>query len=801
MDPPRTADACIGRRHEAAQVRALLGRGRLVTLTGPGGVGKTRLAALAAARTGPAFAGGVVFVDLTELRDGALLPDLVAARLGLRDRSGRSVLRLVVNRLAERPHLLVLDNCEHVVDAAGAFASSVLAGCPRTALLGTSRQSLGVAGEQLFQVLPFEVPPVASSPGDLARSDAVRLLVERASAVRPGFALTPENSAAIGRICRRLDGLPLAIELAAASLRSLSPRQLADRLARLPLPTDDSRLRTAVDWSYSLCSPVERAVWRRASVFAGSFDLPAAEQVCAGPGVAREELLDALDGLLDKSVLLGEEHGDVVRYRMLETIRRRGRELLDDAGERTPVSRGHRDWIDGLTAKADARWAGPGQPALIATLDSARADLRGALEWSLTEPGEAGAVLRIASRLDEYWAFSGRSAECRRWLDRALDATPSDHPDRPRALAFCALHAAWTADLNAAAARLAEAERLTVGTDEALLGYVRAHAAHVGSDERAASLAAGAAAAFRARGDVRRELHPLWILGMCGDDAALRRMLGLCESLGETRYRAMARLGLARLEVEHGDAAVAEDLARAALRDHLTLGAGAGTASVLDVLAWIADRTGDHVRAATLFGTADAPGRAIEPAPEVAGSGPRRVHRASTLAALGPDRFDQAFAAGRGMSPEAAARFALGADGPAADARPGSLTRRQWQVAGMVAEGLSNRDIAAHLVISQRTADTHVHNILDKLGFRTRAQIAAWFAEQSLSLSQLGPQDAAVLAGEVGDLSGFGGRVGDHARSSAGEGGPSPSGGTGELREIGPVSAHRGGQRPLIRGQ
>ncbi|MQY06266.1 ATP-binding protein [Actinomadura macrotermitis] len=757
MDLPRVATSYVGRRREAAEVRAALRAGQLVTLTGLGGVGKTRLAEAVTAQAARGFAGGAVFIDLTELRDGALLADLVATRSGLHNRSGQPALRLVLNHLRERAALLVLDNCEHVVDEAAAFVSAVLDECPRVAILGTSRQSLGVRGERVLQVQPLAVPPDDADPPltELARYDAVRLLVERASAILPGFALTPDNRAAVVRICRQLDGLPLAIELAAARLRSLSPWQLADRLSRrLPLLTSSPRtaperqrtLRATIDWSFSLCSPTEQAVWRRASVFAGTFDLPAAEEVCAGPGLAPDQVLDAVDGLLDKSVLLREGQGEIVRYRMLETIRERGHELLDAAGERPAVSGRHRDWIDRLTAAADTAWAGPEQLRWIVRLRLEQANLRAALEWSLTEPGEAGAVLRIASRLDEYWTFFGHSLECRQWLDRALAATPADHPDRPRALAFCALHSAWVLDLDGAADRLAEADRLAAGApgelQRALLTYVRALVAQLRTDVSAADLAAEAAAAFRAHGEVRRELHPLWIYGVSsgyrkGEVAegrrALHRMLELCEARGETRYRAMAQFGLAYLEVERGDAGVAEELARASLRNLMKIGAGSGTAYLLDNLAWIADRKGEHARAATLFGAAASLWQAIGSAPEIAVSGPHRAHKASTLAALGGERFTRAFAAGRGMSGEEAARFALdpaGAGEPAAGARPGSLTGRQWQVAGLVAEGLSNRDIAAKLVISQRTADTHVQNILDRLGFRKRAQIAAWFTEQ-----------------------------------------------------------------------
>lgn len=753
MDIPHAATSYVGRRHEVVEVRAALRPGHLITLTGTGGVGKTRLAEAVATRVAREFADGAVFIDLTELRDGAPLPDLVATRLGLHNRSDRPTPQVVVDSLRERALLLVLDNCEHVVDAAATFAAAVVADCPKVTILATSRQSLGVDGEHVFRIPPLAVPAddVPPSPDELIRHDSVRLFVERAMAAAAGFELTAENADAVVAICRALDGLPLAIELAAARLRSLSPWQIADRLTRvLPLLTSTSRtaperqrtLQATIDWSFALCSPAEQAVWQRASVFAGTFDLPAAERVCAAADLPAEDVLNAVDGLLDKSVLVRDDHGEIARYRMLETLREHGRSLLDEQGDTVRVLREHRDWIDQLTATADAEWVSPNQVPWIKRLGREQGNLRAALEWSITEPGEAGAALRIASRLDEYWTAYGHSMECRQRLDRALAATPADHPDRPRALAACALHAVWHLDFDGADRLLAEADRMADDLGEqfrASLTYVRALAAQMRTDPRAADLAAEAAAVFRAHGDVRRELHPLWIHGVSkgyrGGDmeagrAALHRMLELCAAHGETRYRSMAEFGLAFLEVELGDVAVADDFARKAMRGATSIGERTGTAYLLDALAWIADRMGDHVRAATLFGAAGKVWQAVGSAPEVAVSGPHRAHKANTLSALGDERFTRAYTAGRAMTSEEAARFALGEPEPDEGARPELLTRRQWEVAELVAAGLSNRHIAAKLVISERTADTHIQNILTKLDLHNRAHIAAWFTER-----------------------------------------------------------------------
>ncbi|MFE0024184.1 LuxR C-terminal-related transcriptional regulator [Amycolatopsis sp. NPDC059021] len=749
MGLPGVVTGLIGRRRETAEVRSRLGPGRVLTLVGPGGVGKTRLA-VAVAGAVRDRAGETVFVGLAELRDGALLPTLVADRLGLQDRSGQPARRVVLDHLRDREAVLVLDNCEHVVEACAEFVAAVLAECPRVALLATSRQSLGVAGENLVRVAPLPVPAddVAWTPAALAQYDGIRLFTERATAVLPTFRITDANCADVVRVCRRLDGLPLAIELAATRIRSLSPKQLAERLTRrLPLLTTAPRtaperqqtLRAAVGWSHELCSPAEQAVWARASVFAGSFDLDAAEEVCGGSDVPAAEVLDAIDGLVDKSVLIREgDQADVVRYRMLETLREYGQEQLERSGERTRVARLHRDWIDRLTAAADAEWVSSRQLAWIDRLRREHGNLRAALDWSLATPGEAGAALRIAGRLDEYWSLRGSSVEARTWLERALAAAGDDHPGRAHGLAVCALHALWHSDMAAADALLAEAEAL--GGDE----VTRAHRTYVASllalmriEPVTPELAAAAIDVFRAHGEIRRELHPLFIHGTSiaylGDLEAgrrsLRRMMELSEERGESYYRAMALFGITAVEVGYGDIEVADSAARDGLSIAALMHNRLGEAYRLESLAWVADARGEYERAATLFGIAATAWESVGATAEVAVALPHRRHAKSTRKALGADRFAAAFAEGRAMDAGRAMRFALGdAACPSAAVAEDELTKREREIAGFVAKGLSNRDIAAELVVSPRTVDAHVQHILTKLGFRNRAQIAAWVA-------------------------------------------------------------------------
>ncbi|MGW5746667.1 ATP-binding protein [Amycolatopsis sp. NPDC003861] len=730
---PAELTSYVGRRREGAEVRRLLGDARLVTLTGPGGVGKTRLAVRVAADVAAGFPGGVVFAGLAEVRDGALVANVVADRLGLHGRPGLAPDRLVVDHLRPRTVLLVLDNCEHVVGACAEFAATLLAECPHVVVLATSRQSLAVPGEQVLPVPPLEA------------ADAVRLFRDRAARIWPAaLPAGPDSERVLDELCARLDGLPLAIELAAARIRSLSPRQIADRLAdRLGLlrsglpgaPERQQTLRSAIDWSHELCSPAEKEVWARASVFAGSFDLDAAAYVCDVPP---DEVLELVDGLLDKSVLVRRQDDDVVRYRLLESLREYGQERLERSGERERVARRHAEWFDRLTARAEAGWVSGRQQRLLAGLTRDHANLRAALDRSLSTSDEVGVALRIAARPSEYWLLRGLAAEAKSWLTRALALAAPGHPDRGRALCVCALYTLWLGDVGDAERLVAEAEALD---DDPVLHarvlHVRSFVAMLTNRPGSAGLAAETAAAFREHGLVRDELHPLFIHGVSvayrdrnleTAHGALRRMRELTGE-DELFYRAMSLFGEAVVEVEFGDAAAAARAATEALRLDVRLGDLQGRAYRLDTLAWIADRAGEHARAATLFGIAAANWERIGTAPEFAVAIPHGTHIANTRAALGNARFEKAFATGRAMAGDEADRFALDLRAPSPK-QPSPLSGREGEVAQLVARGLTSREIAAALVISPRTAETHIQHILAKLGFGNRAQIAAWVARR-----------------------------------------------------------------------
>ncbi|WP_324187072.1 ATP-binding protein [Actinokineospora alba] len=747
----------FGRRHEIAEARRLLGTVRLVTLTGPGGVGKTRLAGRIAAGAQKQFRDGVTFVELAELRDPALLANLVADRLGLRDQSARAAADTLIEHLRTRSTLLVLDNCEHLVGACADLVDKLIVSCPKLVILATSRQSLSVEGEHLLMVPPLSVPrgEDVRSPDELAKYDAARLFVDRATAVLPSFAVTDENCADLARLCERLEGLPLAIELAAVRCRSMSVRQMVERLSkRLSLLTVGTRtaprrqqtLRAMIDWSYSLCSRPEQLVWERASVFSGTFDLEAAEHVCGGPGVERTQVLDLVDGLLDKSVLVRDEHGGVARFRMLETLREYAQDCLDRAGDRARVSRLHRDWYAGLTARFEAEWHGPRQVAWVDRLRQDHANLRVALDFCVNDPADAVVGLRMATRVDDYWGIRGFHTEARLWLDRALAAAAPDAPQRVAALRMSGWFALLQGDIPTGIDRLTQAGELVAATgdpvQEAYLAHAWGMAALFSGDlTKAAEAFARVLPTFREHGELRGELFTLFIygytLGLAGDPAAGRTMLqeaiDRSTAIGESFWRAWALWGLSQVEITYGDVEAADQAAKEALRLEREFGNRLGEAFSTDLLAWVAQRQGRPVRAAMLLGAASAIWSAIGSSPSLSAvfDQPHREYLELNRQCLGAPAFQKAFAEGSALPSDLAMHYALEEDTsePTADSdRSTLLTKREVEIARLVAEGLTNREIAARLTIAQRTAESHVAHILTKLEFTTRTQIAVWVA-------------------------------------------------------------------------
>ncbi|WP_432168908.1 tetratricopeptide repeat protein [Streptomyces sp. 1222.5] len=439
---PAPATALIGREREMAEIVRSLGCGRLLTLTGAGGCGKTRLALAVAARRGGDFRDGACFVDLAGLAEPDLVPEAVAAALGLPLPPSGGSRQALVAQLTGRELLLVLDNCEHLVDACAALASQVIARCPGVVVLATSREPLRSYGERTFRVPSLGLPDPHRLPSvaELGRFASVRLFTERAAQADPGFRLTDGNAAAVAQICFRLDGMPLALELAAARVHVLAPRQIAERLddALVLLGRGDRRgvtrqetLLATLEWSHRLLDEEERRLFRRLAVFVGGFSLAAAEQVCAD-GADVGAVLDVLDRLADKSLVSVEPRQDEVRYRLLETIRQYAADRLRAAGEAAPTEVRHRRFYLALAESWD-REPPAGVPAATSLeLEADHGNLRAALRSLLRD--EPDGALRLAVALRSFWAERGLLAEGRRWLEDALAAAPEPSPQRARAL-------------------------------------------------------------------------------------------------------------------------------------------------------------------------------------------------------------------------------------------------------------------------------------------------------------------------------------------------------------------------------
>ncbi|MET7475165.1 LuxR C-terminal-related transcriptional regulator [Streptomyces sp. NPDC005648] len=791
---PVETTSFVDRRGEQAEGRELLARARLVTLTGPGGVGKTRLAARIAARVERGFPDGVRLVQLAGLHDPALVPVAAADALGLYDHSSRPPLAALVEQVRDRRLLLVLDNCEHLLQACADLAAALLRGTTGIRVLATSRHRLGLTEEHLMDVRPLPVPdpdgdlsvcPRSPDGGqtltDAEDYPALALFADRAAAVVPGFRLTDANRASVARLCRRLDGLPLAIELAAVRMRVLGVDELLERLddryrlltagSTAALPRHQT-LRAAVDWSHELCTEQEQLVWARASVLAGGFDTATAEAVCAddepsemgvppagGWGRVRShEVLEAVAGLVDKSVFGREQGPDGVRFRLLDTLRHYGLDRLRRLpGEEAAARRRQRDWMQRRATECERAWFGPGQPEIVARLRADQDNLRAALDHGLTTPGEALAALRLAGTLWFHWHACGAPREGRYWLERALTACPEPTRERARALWIAGLLAGSQEDLTSGRLRAEEARDLARSLgDEA----EAAHAEYViGVLRLFDNDVLGALEHFRAtvaRGPVPGQhlsLHgldrvelacALSFLGRPEEAVAVcAETRRLCEEHGEEWVLSYVLRMLALAHSVRGDWDGAESHARDALRRKLAVRDVIGIGLTLDLLAQTAARRGAHERAAVLLGGADRVWADVDRdrwGSEELGA-TRRDSETRARRAVGAAAFERAYARGGALGLDGTVGYAVD-DTPDTGRRPAGrresprtpgihLTRRESEVAQLVAQGLANQQIADRLVIARRTAEGHVERILGKLGFSNRSQIAAWVAAQS----------------------------------------------------------------------
>ncbi|MEV5711384.1 LuxR C-terminal-related transcriptional regulator [Actinoallomurus sp. NPDC052274] len=758
---PAERTSFVGRRREVAEVKRILADARVVTLTGPGGVGKTRLASRVALTVGRAFPDGVWLVDLAALQSQGMLARAVIEALGIRDRSARAALDVLAEHLRNKRALLILDNCEHVVDECAAVTRTVQLSAPDLRILATSRQSLSVPGEQLLEVPPLAMPG-STGAGDRGRSlerfEAVRLFAERGADVSPGFAVTDANGDAVVEICRRLDGIPLAIELAAAQLRILSlDRLLVDLEDRFELLTGSGRplprhrtLRALIDWSYDLCTAEERLLWARLSIFAGSFDLEAAETVCSGEGIARQEVVDLVGGMVDKSILIPQRHDEVVRYRLLETIRQYGRQKLDESGRSAALRRRHRDHYRRLAGQTRARVAGPDQRSWLLRLGTEHPNLRVALESCYTEPGQARTGLAMAADLMYHWISGVFLGEGRAWLERGLAAEPGPSDVRAHALWTSSVLAVIQGDAPAAETMLRECRSLgdALGDTMALAYTVFCTgmlALGRGDVTSAIPSFEEALRRFRLIGDdmgVVEVLIRLCVAHCLTGDESLATSIGeearaICETRGEHWRKAYVLVVLGAATCRQGDTRRAAELVSEALRINRSLDDPRGVGVDLEVLAWIAVTEGRFQRAARLYGILRSVWEKVGEPPLSGYAYPatyREDSESRTSRAIGEHLFGLELRRGARLDYDDALAYALeeqssGAVPRAEPDRLTPLTRKETQVARMIRKGMSNKEIATALVIAQRTAESHVEHILGKLGLTSRTQIAIWVGE------------------------------------------------------------------------
>ena len=568
---PQQLTTFVGRDDELAEVAKALDEVRIVTLTGVGGVGKTRLAVQAAADLLPNFPGGVWLCELGPLSDPAGVPDVLATTLSVPQRPGETLTESVVAALRDRDTLLVLDNCEHLIAPAARLVDAIARSCPGVRVLATSREGLGLSGERLMLVRSLAVPDDDAGADALVECEAVRLFVDRAADARRGFAATPENATAIAQICRRLDGIPLAIELAAARTRMMAPGEIARRLdERFRLLTGGNRtaverhqtLRAAVDWSYALLDESEQVLLDRLGVFAGGFTLDAAEAVAVDES-ENVDVLDRLGQLVDKSLVVVEDEADgSTRYRLLETIRQYALERLDASGDGDGVRRRHAECYIAFAERVQAAIPGPTDGEWMRAADREMANFRGAFDWA-TGIGDADVALRLAVPLGEFGAPRPRYTIAR-WIERAVDLPAArHHPLRPHAAAWSAQgEISVSGDVAAVAARVAamDAAFEEAGTELTAVAHL-AHAnlaAFTGHPDEAIEHGTKAADLAIASGDLRSAvvysaLLVYTLVGLGQTDTAIERAeqaLALSTEVEIRSAPAEAALGYALSETD-----------------------------------------------------------------------------------------------------------------------------------------------------------------------------------------------------------------------------------------------------------
>jgi non-specific serine/threonine protein kinase len=768
---PHQLTSFVGRRRDVVGVREAMGASRLVTLVGPGGVGKTRLALHVGATAGQSFDDGVWFVDFASLTDSALVPEAIVSALGIRAASVESAAAQLTSFLAERHLLLLLDNCEHVLDGCRGLIESLLAGSSRLSVLATSRESFGIKGEQVVPVLPFDLPQQGEVLDEAAfrRFDSLAFLYDRAKANSPDFRITDENVAAAAELCIQLDGIPLALELAAARLRSLTVGQLLERTrSRFAVLTSGSptapvrqqTLRALIDWSHDLCSVDEKLLWRRLSVFAGSADLEAIEHICSSEDLPRGSILAVIDSLVSKSILISLVTPGTVRYRVLETIREYAHERAEEAGEEAGLRERHaKYYLEVARTSARDFWS-PRQDAWIGVLrlehENMRAALTNLLAWKEV------LALQLVTDLRFHWMVGGLVSEGRRWLHLALRTCADQGIARARALCVGAWAASAQGDIAEARQLLDECTLLTrnlrrsneispaeVDDLETQVQTWSGTLLFVGGDPHgAAALLERALDRNRAEGRVEGMMLVLFQLSvtyaLMSDfekaDAVSAEAIELSNRVGDTYVKSVTLWSKAYCAWVQGDPGRALEYAHESLNRALILNDKLVAALNLEVVSGALASLTKYEDAAVIRGIAARHWEALESSltslsPNLAGAHEKAAER--TAKALGPRLQREAMTRGYKMTQDEVTAHLLGLEAsasPETEARRDveELTKRQLQVAQLIADGKSNRDIANSLFLSTRTVEGHVESILAKLGLTSRTQIASWINKRSI---------------------------------------------------------------------
>ncbi len=680
---PYQLTSFVGREQEIAQLKELVAANRLVTLTGAGGAGKTRLAIEAASRLIDAFPDGVWLVELAALSDQRLVPQAVTQALGVKEQPTRPVIETLSDHLASKKLLLVLDNVEHLLEACVHVVDEIVRRSPDISVLVTSRERLGMTGEVTYRVPSLTVPETSETltPETALRYEGVRLFVERAKLVRPAFDLTAENAASVASICARLDGMPLPIELAAPRLRSMSVDELSGWLdQRFALLTDGSctalprhrTLRSMLDWSYDLLTEREQAMLQRVVIFTGGWTLASAEQVCAGNGIDASDVIAQLTSLVDKNLVVTTEMAGATRYRMLETVRQYAQDRLRDSGEESQWRDSHLVCFVALAEEFFEGIDGPKQQSWFSRIASEHDNLRAALAWSAESSPIEG--LRLANALIGFWRTRGHLAEGREWLARLLDAFPIDGPTRERArgLRAAAVLATPQGDYAAGERLLQESLALYREIDDPngagrALGALAYLSICQGHYPEAEALSRESADHARATGDRRllySNLSQLAVALHAQDQCTAARelyeqALAVARELGTPFEIGHALSEIGRAECDEGR----HDLALKHFAEGMTilhgLGNRPGVIDSLEGLAGVTAATAAPRRAARLWGAADALRQELGSPRSVHESIAYERHVKPVRAILMAEAFDQAWDEGRAMSLDDAVRYAL----------------------------------------------------------------------------------------------------------------------------------------------